>query len=229
MKQLKKFVVLGVLLLIGINCVAQGEYQKDSIWGLEWNLEGSKLEISLLSTYTSSGEGDYFILEITTYTEGEYSDRYRYDYVNYCSTDARIVNTHRSMIMNSIKIDTLSVGLYRITAYLSLIEDYLKVPEDMSNYHGYFGISMLSDNKEVEDDYYNNCFNLTQCRQFLYFDLIGKFSSLEDINLRDGLYSESYYSMTGIPIASIKPHNPTVVVIKDADNKIVERSIRIIR
>lgn len=43
MKQLKKLVILGVLLLIGFNSAAQDEYQKDSIWGVSIDSLGTDL------------------------------------------------------------------------------------------------------------------------------------------------------------------------------------------
>lgn len=225
MKQLKKFVVLGVLLLIGINCVAQGEYQKDSIWGLEWNLEGSKLEVSLLSSY----EDEIFILEISSYEQGRYNYLTRYDYGLYSTEIGIVEGNEESMYIDSIKIDTLNTGIYKITVILSLSEQYLNVPEDLSTYRGYFGVRMLSRNGAAMDDYRRNELDYTLCNQFFYFDLIGRLSFIEDYRFSNELYTESYYSLLGIPTSVKNTKEPLVVVVKDGEGKIVERSVRIIR
>lgn len=224
MKQLKKFVVLGVLLLIGINCVAQGEYQKDSIWGLEWNLEGSKLEVSLLSSYD-----DFFVFEISSYEQGRYNYLTRYDYGLYSTEIGIVEGNEESMYIDSIKIDTLNTGIYKITVILSLSEQYLNVPEDLSTYRGYFGVRMLSENSAVMDDYRRNELDYTLCNQFFYFDLIGRLSFIEDYRFSNELHTESYYSLLGIPTSVKNTKEPLVVVVKDGEGKIVERSVRIIR
>ena len=229
MKSLKIFVIVGLSLLFGGTCFAQQqeEFQKDSVWGLEWNLQDSILTVSFMS----SCDG-FESLEIASFIGGVYNDSpgERFKRCGLIVSPRRYTaysTMQEDIIYSSLMVDTISANLTKYTLSVKLGSVYLTIPQDLSSYPGYFGVrfwaSYSPDIYRPYDD------DLTKCSQFLYFNLLNSLTWNEDYRNDSALYNEVYYSMTGSPLRQMHVNEPTVVLTRNADNQIVNSEVRVRR
>ena len=224
MKSLKIFVIVGLSLLFGGTCFAQQqeEFQRDSVWGLEWNLQDSILTVSFMSSC------DGFIsFRLMSFRNGVYNGYDFFERISIANLDGDIISTSTHLSQNmsfvSCAIDTISVALTRYTISVSLNSIYLTIPQDISTYCGYFGIIFQAENhKGIMYDPYED---LTKVPQFLYFNLIDALSwNVDNVN-DDTLFRKTYYSMTGVPLREMPENEPVIVVRKSADNQVVSSRV----
>ncbi len=230
MKSLKIFVIVGLSLLFGGTCFAQQqeEFQKDSVWGLEWNLQDSILTVSFMSScdgfisirFMSFKNGVY---DLYQHREAGYLFNYGDDGIemsSYPNDNLLLFNQYMHMV--SYAIDTISVELTRYTISVSLAPVYLTIPQDISTYCGYFGIVFNA--KNHKDGVYEPLDDLTKSSQFLYFNLIDALSwNVDNLN-DDKFFRESYYSMMGVPLREMQINDP-VVVVRSIDNQIISSKV----
>ncbi|MCR5498387.1 MAG: hypothetical protein K6F48_11175 [Paludibacteraceae bacterium] len=223
MKNLKTLVIVGLTLLFGGTCFAQQqeEFQKDSVWGLEWNLQDSILTVSFMS----SCDG-FYSFELSSFRNGVYNgyDYYERVAVAYIHGEIRSSLNLDSKYMSfvSCAIDTISVALTRYTISVSLNPMYLTIPQNISTYCGYFGIIFQAKNHDAS--MYEPFEDLTKDPQFLYFNLIDALSwNVDNVN-DDTLFRKTYYSMTGVPLREMQINDP-VVVVKSIDNQIISSEV----
>lgn len=224
MKSLKIFVIVGLSLLFGGTCFAQQqeEFQKDSVWGLEWNLQDSILTVSFMS----SCDG-FYSFRFMSFRNGVYDGYHPYEMSTIANSDGDIIfitaDNNPKMSVVSCAIDTLSEELTRYTISASLNSIYLTIPQDISTYCGYFGIVFQAKNHEA--GMYEPFEDLTKDPQFLYFNLIDALSwNVDNVN-DDTLFRETYYSMTGVPLREMPENEPVIVVRKSADNQVVSSRV----
>ncbi|MBR5971117.1 MAG: hypothetical protein IK017_00515 [Paludibacteraceae bacterium] len=225
MKILKKIIIsLSVMLLVGGACFAQQqeEFQRDSVWGLEWSLQDSILTVSFMS----SCDGYTGIL-LESYKGGVYNENLYYDMFSYMNEDGNYWgDVNKTMDFVSLMIDTLSTRLTRYTLSVKLAAVYFIIPQDVSSYCGYFGVSFIAPNHEYISTYIAKYYSdLTQCSQFLYFNLLGTLTWNEDYGNDQTLYAEEYYTMAGVPLKEMPVDKPIVVLMKNADNRIVNSKV----
>ena len=229
MKSLKIFVIVGLSLLFGGTCFAQQqeEFQKDSVWGLEWNLQDSILTMSFMSSCDRDG---YTGILLTSYKGGDYrGDPFDHE-TFFLEGDGGMYGEPKytpdaAMSFVSLAIDTLSTRLTRYTFVMKLGVVYLTIPQDISSYRGYFGVTFLAPNHDLSSYGEYMYHDLTQCSQFLYFNLLGSLTWNEDYKSDPALCKEVYYSMAGVPLRNMPENEPTVVLMKSADNQIVNSKV----
>ena len=233
MKTIKRVVTtLSLMLLFCGTCFSQEEFRKDSVWGLEWNLQDSVLTISFLSSCGETNE--WFQIMVWSYRGGVYRKRNRYEmaqyYVNYQTGE----DFFRPSALNqysfvSISIDTLAPELKRYTFSFTLDnEEYFNIPDDLSTYVGYFGVNFHNQNHK-HDLYYEYETDYTQYSHFMYFDLLGELSCRVDTKNDAEPYRKVYYSLSGKPLQGMKENEPTVVVSKNSEDQIINSEIAIWR
>jgi len=229
MKSLKIFVIMGLMLLFGGTCFAQQEeeFQRDSVWGLEWNLQDSILTVSFMS----SCDG-YTGIMLTSYEGGVYRDDNSENKKLFLERDGVEIwpkyTENAAMEFVSLAIDTLSIRLTRYTLSVKLGAVYLTIPQNISSYCGYFGVMLLAPNHDMAS-YVIYWRDLTQGSQFLYFNLLGSLTWNVDYRSDSALYKEVYYSMAGVPLRNMPENEPVIVVKKDANDRIVSSKVRIWR
>ena len=198
------------------------EFQRDSVWGLEWNLQDSILTVSFMS----SCDG-FFSFQLMSFRNGVYNGYDFFERISIANLDGDIISTSTHLSQNmsfvSCAIDTISVALTRYTISVSLNSIYLTIPQDISTYCGYFGIIFQAENhRGIMYDPYED---LTKVPQFLYFNLIDALSwNVDNVN-DDTLFRETYYSMTGVPLREMPENEPVIVVRKSADNQVVSSRV----
>ena len=200
------------------------EFQRDSVWGLEWNLQDSILTVSFMS----SCDG-FYSFELMSFRNGVYDGYHPYERVIIgISDDGDVIPStgdyfSKNMSFVSYAIDTLSEELTRYTISASLNSIYLTIPQDISTYCGYFGIIFQAKNHDAS--MYEPFEDLTKDPQFLYFNLIDALSwNVDNVN-DDTLFRKTYYSMTGIPLREMPENEPVIVVRKSADNQVVSSRV----
>lgn len=225
MKSLKIFVIVGLSLLFGGTCFAQQqeEFQKDSVWGLEWNLQDSILTMSFMS----SCDG-YVAVGLSWYYGGVYSRNTERNAGMYLNEDGGYwtcgTSAEDDIDFVSLNIDTLSTELTRYILSMKLKDIFLTIPQDISSYCGYFGIKFFAPN-HMHSVYEVHSTDYTKCQQFLYFNLLGSLTWNEDYKSDSALYNEVYYSMAGIPLREMPENEPVIVVRKSADNQVVSSRV----
>ena len=111
MKTIKRVVTtLSLMLLFCGTCFSQEEFRKDSVWGLEWNLQDSVLTVSFLSSCGETNE--WYQIQVRSHLGGVYRRRNTYDmaqyYVNYETGEDFFASTNPNKYsFVSISIDTL--------------------------------------------------------------------------------------------------------------------------
>ena len=230
MKTIKRVVTtLSLMLLFCGTCFSQEEFRKDSVWGLEWNLQDSVLTISFLSSCGETNE--WFQIQVWSFLGGVYSFRNSYEmaqyYVNYQTGEDFFASDPQYSFV-SISIDTLAPELKRYTLSIALAEKYFNIPDDFSTYVGYFGVFFHNQNHkhdlydEYDPDY-------TQYSHFMYFDLLGELSCRVDNKNDAEPYRKVYYSLSGKPLQGMKENEPMVVVSKNDKDQIISSEITIWR
>lgn len=220
---LKKIIIsLSVMLWVGGACFAQQqeEFQRDSVWGLEWSLQDSILTMSFMSSCE-----DYIAIEIYSFKNGNYdwyNDHDCFSYNRVTLGDSRENTIH----MVSFEKDTISIELSKYTLSVRLNPEYLTIPQDISTYCGYFGIIFQSQGHKRM--MYTPLDDLTKCSQFMYFNLIDELSWNVDIRNDDVLYEKKYYSMTGEPLREISMNKP-MIVVTSFDNQIISSKVSVWR
>lgn len=232
MKTIKRVVtILSLMLLFCGTCFSQEEFRKDSVWGLEWNLQDSVLTISFLSSCGETNE--WYQIQVWSYRGGVYKKRNRYDmaayYVNYQTGEDKFGSSNSSKYsFVSMSIDTLAPELKRYTLSFTLSEEYFNIPDDLSTYVGYFGVNFHNQNHK-HDLYYEYETDYTQYSHFMYFDLLGELSCRVDTKNDAEPYRKVYYSLSGKPLQGMKENEPTVVVSKNSEDQIINSEIAIWR
>ena len=219
------------MLLVGGTCFAQQqeEFQKDSVWGLEWNLQDSILTVSFMS----SCDGFWAVI-LTSYTGGVYKETntgadLHEGLIVMPSGASSYMNDAHDIIHSSMNVDTISAYLTKYTLSVILDSEYLTIPQNLSTYHGYFGVTLQGPGHDRTDVYGPYKDDLTKCKQFLYFNLLNSLSWNKDYRSSSTLNDEMYYSLAGIPLKEMRENEPIVVIMKSADNRIVNSKIRIYR
>ena len=230
MKTIKRVVtILSLMLLFCGTCFSQEEFRKDSVWGLEWNLQDSVLTISFLSSCGETNE--WFQIQVWSFLGGVYSFRNSYEmaayYVNYQTGDDFFASDPQYSFV-SISIDTLAPELKRYTLSFTLSEKYFNIPDDLSTYIGYFGVFFHNQNHK-HDLYYEYDPDLTQYSHFMYFNLLGELSCRVDTKNDAEPYRKVYYSLSGKPLQGMKENEPMVVVSKNDKDQIISSEITIWR
>lgn len=232
MKTIKRVVTtLSLMLLFCGTCFSQEEFRKDSVWGLEWNLQDSVLTVSFLSSCGETNE--WYQIQVWSYRGGVYKKRNRYDmaayYVNYQTGEDKFGSSNSSKYsFVSMSIDTLAPELKRYTLSFTLSEEYFNIPDDLSTYVGYFGVNFHNQNHK-HDLYYEYETDYTQYSHFMYFDLLGELSCRVDTKNDAEPYRKVYYSLSGKPLQGMKENEPTVVVSKNSEDQIINSEIAIWR
>ncbi len=207
------------------------EFQRDSVWGLEWNLQDSILTVSFMSSCDRDG---YTGILLTSYKGGDYrGDPFDHE-TFFLEGDGGMYGEPKytpdaAMSFVSLAIDTLSTRLTRYTLVMKLGVVYLTIPQDISSYRGYFGVTFLAPNHDLSSYGEYMYHDLTQCSQFLYFNLLGSLTWNEDYKSDPALCKEVYYSMAGVPLRNMPENEPVIVVKKDANDRIVSSKVRIWR
>ena len=230
MKTIKRVVtILSLMLLFCGTCFSQEEFRKDSVWGLEWNLQDSVLTVSFLSSCGETNE--WFQIQVWSFLGGVYSFRNSYHmaqyYVNYQTGEDFFASDPQYSFV-SISIDTLAPELKRYTFSFTLNEEYFNIPDDLSTYVGYFGVYFHNQNHK-HDLYYEYETDYTQYSHFMYFDLLGELSCRVDTKNDAEPYRKVYYSLSGKPLQGMKENEPTVVVSKNSEDQIINSEIAIWR
>lgn len=232
MKTIKRVVtILSLMLLFCGTCFSQEEFRKDSVWGLEWNLQDSVLTISFLSSCGETNE--WFQIIIDAFPGGVYHWKNSYDmctyYVNYQPNELVFGTAEpHSFSFVSFSIDTLAPELKRYTLSVALAEEYFNIPDDLSTYVGYFGVCFHNQNHK--HDLYNEYkTDYTQYSHFMYFNLLGELSCRVDTKNDAEPYRKIYYSLSGKPLQGMKENEPTVVVSKNSEDQIINSEIAIWR
>ena len=230
MKTIKRVVTtLSLMLLFCGTCFSQEEFRKDSVWGLEWNLQDSVLTISFLSSCGETNE--WFQIQVWSFLGGVYSFRNSYEmaqyYVNYQTGEDFFASDPQYSFV-SISIDTLAPELKRYTLSIALAEKYFNIPDDFSTYVGYFGVFFHNQNHK-HDLYYEYDPDYTQYSHFMYFDLLGELSCRVDTKNDAEPYRKVYYSLSGKPLQGMKENEPMVVVSKNDKDQIISSEITIWR
>ena len=219
MKTIKRVVtILSLMLLFCGTCFSQEEFRKDSVWGLEWNLQDTVLTVSFLSSCGETNE--WFQITVGSYPGGVYHWKNRYNmgtyYVNYeTGEDFFRTSNFNTFSFVSFSIDTLAPELKRYTLSFTLNEEYFNIPDDLSTYIGYFGVFFHNQNHK-HDLYFEHETDYTQYSQFMYFDLLGELSCRVDNKNDAEPYRKVYYSLSGKPLQGMKENEPTVVVSKNS-------------
>lgn len=232
MKTIKRVVtILSLMLLFCGTCFSQEEFRKDSVWGLEWNLQDSVLTVSFLSSCGETNE--WYQIQVRSYRGGVYKKRNRYNmaqyYVNYqTGEDFFGTSDSKKHRFVSMSIDTLAPELKRYTLSVALAEEYFNIPDDLSTYVGYFGVNFHNQNHK-HDLYYEYETDYTQYSHFMYFDLLGELSCRVDTKNDAEPYRKVYYSLSGKPLQGMKENEPTVVVSKNSEDQIINSEIAIWR
>ena len=232
MKTIKRVVTtLSLMLLFCGTCFSQEEFRKDSVWGLEWNLQDTVLTVSFLSSCGETNE--WFQIQVWSFLGGVYSFRNSYEmaayYVNYQTGEDFFGTTNSEKYsFVSISIDTLAPELKRYTFSFTLSEEYFNIPEDLSTYVGYFGVFFHNQNHK-HDLYYEYEPDYTQYSHFMYFDLLGELSCRVDTKNDAEPYRKVYYSLSGKPLQGMKENEPMVVVSKNDKDQIISSEITIWR
>ena len=232
MKTIKRVVTtLSLMLLFCGTCFSQEEFRKDSVWGLEWNLQDTVLTVSFLSSCGETNE--WYQIQVRSFLGGVYSRRNIYDmaqyYVNYQTGEDFFGTTNSEKYsFVSISIDTLAPELKRYTFSFTLNEEYFNIPDDLSTYVGYFGV--LFHNQNHKHDLYDEYDpDYTQYSHFMYFDLLGELSCRVDTKNDAEPYRKVYYSLSGKPLQGMKENEPMVVVSKNDKDQIISSEITIWR
>lgn len=178
MKNFKALLIAGLLLLVGGNCFAQEEYNRDSIWGLEWNFQDSILTVGFVASFPMDSLPTFIIQNF----EGGFYDVYHQVGMSTYNKDVWRDSFKEDFFTDSLKVDSLDKYLTHITFYIKVVDPrFYTVPEDITTYWGFFGIQFeysedtghyYSEFEPYKDDYTKNS-------KFLYFDLLGKVSSTE--------------------------------------------------
>ena len=232
MKTIKRVVTtLSLMLLFCGTCFSQEEFRKDSVWGLEWNLQDTVLTISFLSSCGETNE--WYQIQVWSFLGGVYSFRNSYEmaayYVNYQTGEDKFGSSNSSKYsFVSISIDTLAPELKRYTFSFTLNEEYFNIPDDLSTYVGYFGVLFHNQNHK-HDLYYEYEPDYTQYSHFMYFDLLGELSCRVDTKNDAEPYRKVYYSLSGKPLQGMKENEPMVVVSKNDKDQIISSEITIWR
>ncbi len=156
------------------------EFQRDSVWGLEWNLQDSILTVSFMS----SCDG-FESLEIASFIGGVYNDSpgERFKRCGLIVSPRRYTaysTMQEDIIYSSLMVDTISANLTKYTLSVKLGSVYLTIPQDISSYRGYFGVTFLAPNHDLSSYGEYMYHDLTQCSQFLYFNLLDTLTSSEE-------------------------------------------------
>ncbi len=101
-----------ILLLMGSVCLAQ-EAKKDSIWGLEVELNNNSIQMSYYWDFSNNGLKNDFAFLVTFYC----NDKVRSTYIQYEKDELW------GKMFENCKIDTISDSVWRITIY-DLIPDF---------------------------------------------------------------------------------------------------------
>ena len=237
MKTIKRVVTtLSLMLLFCGTCFSQEEFRKDSVWGLEWNLQDSVLTVSFLSSCGETNE--WFQIQVRSFHGGVYMRRNTYDmasyYIDYREGSREYgipdfdTSNPKSFSFVSFSIDTLAPELKRYTLSIALAEEYFDIPEDLSTYVGYFGVLFHNQNHPHEV-YYDYETDYTQYSHFMYFDLLGELSCRVDTKNDAEPYRKVYYSLSGKPLQGMKENEPMVVVSKNDKDQIISSEITIWR
>ncbi|MCQ2193188.1 MAG: T9SS type A sorting domain-containing protein [Paludibacteraceae bacterium] len=112
MKKIKNFILMVILLLMGSVCLAQ-EAKKDSIWGLEVELNNNSIQMSYYWDFSNNGLENTFAFKVTF----RYNDKVRSTYIQYEKDELW------GKMFENCKIDTISDSVWRITIY-DLIPDF---------------------------------------------------------------------------------------------------------
>lgn len=213
------------MLFFGGTCFAQQqeEFQRDSVWGLEWNLQDSILTVSFMS----SCDG-YVAVGLSWYYGGVYSRNTERNAGMYLNEDGGYwtcgTSAEDDIDFVSLNIDTLSTELTRYILSMKLKDIFLTIPQDISSYCGYFGIKFFAPN-HMHSVYEVHSTDYTKCQQFLYFNLLDALSFTEYYRNDPASYNEVYYSMSGIPLREMPENEPVIVVRKSADNQVVSSRV----
>ena len=201
------------------------EFQRDSVWGLEWNLQDSILTMSFMS----SCDG-FETVRIISYIGGVYNGMPG-EFFEHCGLTVMPggFTAYRTeiedIIYSSLMVDTISANLTRYTLSVKLGSVYLTIPQDLSSYPGYFGVMLTSQDHSYWDVYWQYNDDFTKCNQFMYFNLLNSLTWNEDYRNDSTLYNEVYYSMAGIPLREMPENEPVIVVRKSADNQVVSSKV----
>ena len=173
------------------------EFQRDSVWGLEWNLQDSILTVSFMSSCDRDG---YTGILLTSYKGGDYrGDPFDHE-TFFLEGDGGMYGEPKytpdaAMSFVSLAIDTLSTRLTRYTLVMKLGVVYLTIPQDISSYRGYFGVTFLAPNHDLSSYGEYMYHDLTQCSQFLYFNLLDTLTSSEEYRQEEEFQRDSVWGL----------------------------------
>ena len=107
MKQIKNFILMSVLLLMGSVCWAQETTKKDSIWGLEVKSNDNSFHMSYYWDFSNNGVEEVFAFVVKFY----YNDVVKTTYIQYEKEELW------GKMFENCKIDTISENVWKITIY----------------------------------------------------------------------------------------------------------------
>lgn len=228
MKNFKALLIAGLLLLVGGNCFAQEEYNRDSIWGLEWNFQDSILTVGFVASFPMDSLPTFMIMNF----KGGFYDVYHQGGHSTYNKDGWKDSIKDLFFTDSLKVDSLDKYLTHITFYIKVVDPrFYTVPEDITTYQGFFGIHFFY--AENTGHYYNEfepyIDDFTKNSKFLYFDLLGRLSSTDDYSMDKSRYNISYYSLSGMPITTPQANTLAVRVQKDEQNMIISSKLYFVR